>query len=228
MPPEANAEFVCARADLLAVDPRPSDAPRPLVGVAAGTQPLVQDVRAPMPAAPGRPERLDDAYERHGTGNLCRRLEPWAGQREVLVTERRTAVDDAEASQHLVDVRSPSAATSVLVQDNLNPQKLAARYEAFPPEAARRLSDRLEVHDPPKPGSGLNMAAIALGVVRRQCLDRRLPDFSTLPGEVAAWQRDRNTLQVKVDWQCTTAEARVTLTRRYPILDPVTSQWTDH
>jgi hypothetical protein len=181
-----------------------------------------------MPAAPGHPERIDYEYERHGTGNLFMMFEPLAGQREVLVTERRTAVDYAEAIQHLVDVRYPSAETIVLVQDNLNTHTLASLYEAFQPEEARRLIDRLEVHYTPKHGSWLNMAEIELGVVRRQCLDRRIPDFSTLTGEVAAWQRDRNTVQVKVDWQFTTAEARVKLKRLYPILDPVKSKWTDH
>ena len=214
--------------DILEVYQRPYDAHRPLVCFDEGTKPLVQDVRTPMPAAPGRPERIDYEYERHGTGNLFMMFEPLAGQREVLVTERRTAVDYAEAIQHLVDVRYPSAETIVLVQDNLNTHKLASLYEAFPPEEARRLIDRLEVHYTPKHGSWLNMAEIELGVVRRQCLDRRIPDFSTLTGEVAAWQRDRNTLQVKVDWQFTTAEARVKLKRLYPILDPVKSKWTDH
>jgi len=228
IPPEANAEFVCAMEDILEVYQRPYDEHRPLVCFDEGTKPLVQDVRAPMPAAPGRPERIDYEYERHGTGNLFMMFEPLAGQREVLVTERRTAVDYAEAIQHLVDVRYPSAETIVLVQDNLNTHKLASLYEAFPPEEARRLIDRLEVHYTPKHGSWLNMAEIELGVVRRQCLDRRIPDFSTLTGEVAAWQHDRNTVQVKVDWQFTTAEARVKLQRLYPILDPVKSKWTAH
>jgi len=166
-------------------------------------------------------ERLDYEYERNGTGNLFMMCEPLAGQREVLVTARRTAVDYAEAIRHLVDVSHPRAEKIVLVQDNLNTHKLASLYEAFPPEEARRLIDKLEVHYTPKHGSWLNMAEIELGVLRRQCLDRRLPDFATLTGEVAAWQRDRNAEQVRVDWQFTTADARVKLKRLYPILDPV-------
>jgi hypothetical protein len=143
------------------------------------------------------------------------------GQREVLVTERRTAVDDAQAIQPLVDVRYPDAEHIVLVQDHRHTQKLAARYEEFPPEEARRLIDKLEVHDTPKHGSGLNRAEIALGVLRGQCLDRRIPDCATLTGEVAAWQSDRNVVQVKVDWHFTTADARVKRKRLYPILEPV-------
>ncbi len=165
--------------DILEVYQRPYDAQRPLMCFDEGTKQLVQEVRTPLPAAPGRPERIDYEYERHGTGNLFMMFEPLAGRREVLVTERRTAVDDAEAIQHLVDVSYPSAETIVLVQDNLNTHQLASLYEAFPPEEARRLINKLEVHYTPKHGSWLNMAEIELGVVRGQCLDRRIPDFPT-------------------------------------------------
>jgi hypothetical protein len=207
--------------DTLEVYQRPYDVQRPLVCFDEGTKQLVKDVRTPLPAAPGRRERIDYEYERNGTGNLFMMFEPLAGQREVLVTERRTAVDYAEAIRHLVDVCYPRAEKIVLVQDNLNTHKLASLYEAFPPEEARRLIDKLEVHYTPKHGSWLNMAEIELGVVRRQCLDRRIPDFSTLTAEVAAWQSDRNAAQVQVNWQFTTADARVKLKRLYPILEPV-------
>jgi hypothetical protein len=187
----------------------------------AGTKPWVKEVRAPISAVPGRLERIDDEYARHGTGHLCMMCEPLAGQREVLVTARRTAVDSAEAIRPLVDVRSPRAATIVLMQDTLTTHTLASLYEAFPPEEARRLIERLEVHSTPQHGSWLHMAEIALGVLRRQCRDRRLPDFSTWQGEVAAWQGDRNAERVRVDWQFTTADARVKLKRLYPMLEPV-------
>jgi hypothetical protein len=106
-------------------------------------------------------------------------------------------------------------------QDNLTTHKLALLYEAFPPEEARRLLDKLEVHYPPKHGRWLHMAEIDRGVGRRPCLDRRLPDCSTLTAEVAAWQSARNAAQGQVNWQFTTADARVKLKRLYPILEPV-------
>jgi hypothetical protein len=207
--------------DTLEVYQRPYDEHRPLICFDEGSKQLVKEVREPIPAAPSRLERIDYEYERNGTGNLFMMCEPLAGRREVLATVRRTAVDYAEAIRHLVDVSYPRAEIIVLGQDNLNTHKLASLYEAFPPEEARRLIDKLEVHYTPKHGSWLNMAEIELGVLRRQWLDRRLPDFSTLQGEVAAWQRDRNAEQVRVDWQFTTADARVKLKRLYPILDPV-------
>ena len=214
--------------DTLEVYQRPYDKQRPLVCFDEGTKQLVKDVRAPLPAAPGRPERIDYEYERNGTGNLFMMFEPLAGRREVLVTARRTSVDYAEAIQHLVDVSYAKAEKIVLLQDNLNTHKLGSLYEAFPPEEARRLIDKLEVHYTPKHGSWLNIAEIELGVLRGQCLDRRIPDFSMLTSEVAAWQSDRNAAQVKVNWQFTTADARVKLKRLYPILEPVKNKWTDH
>ena len=179
MPPEANAACVCAMEDTLAVYQRPYEVQRPLVCCDDGTKPWVQDVRTPLPAEAGRPERIDDEDERHGTGNLFLMCEPLAGRREVLVTERRTAVDDAEAIQHRLDVSYPRAEKIGLRQDNLNTHQLAALSEAFPPQEARRLLDTLEIHDTPKHGSWLNMAEIAWGVVRGQGLDRRIPDFPT-------------------------------------------------
>ena len=179
MPPEANAACVCAREETLEGSQRPYDAQRPRVCLDAGTKHVVQAGRTPLPAAPGRLDRIAYAYERQGTGNLCMRCEPLAGRREGLGTARRTAVDDAEAIQPLVDVSSPRAEQIVLMQDNLNTHTRAALSEAFPPEDARRLSNKLEGHDTPKHGRWLHMADSALGVVRGQCLDRRLPDFPT-------------------------------------------------
>ena len=90
------------------------------------------------------------------------------------------------------------------------------------------MLDTLEIHDTPKHGSWLNMAEIAWGVVRGQGLDRRIPDFPTLTSAVTAWQSARNAAQVMVDWQFTTADARVKLTRLYPLLEPVKNKWTNH
>jgi len=210
--------------ETLEVYQRPYEPNRPMVCFDEGTKQLVKDVRTPIPAVVGRPEISDYEYERNGTGNLFMMSEPLSGQREVLVTEHRTAVDYALAIRHLVDVCYPHADKIVLVHDNLNTHKPASLYEAFPPEEARRLIDKLEVHYTPKHGSWLNMAEIELGVLQRQCLNRRIPDLATLKSEVAAWQRARNSEQVKVKWQLTTADARIKLKRLYPVVEPVNNE----
>ena len=89
-------------------------------------------------------------------------------------------------------------------------------YEAFEPAEARRIAERLEVHYTPKHGSWLDMAEIEIGVMSRQCLDRRIPDQRTLRREVAAWQAQRNQDAIRVDWRFTTEDARIKLKSLYP------------
>ncbi len=214
--------------DTLNVYQRPYDPARPMVCFDECSKQLVQHIHPPILAAPGQPEIIDYEYERNGTGNLFMLSEPLAGRRAVLVTERRTAQDYAQAIRYLVDEMYPKADKIVLVQDNLNTHKPASLYEAFPPDEARRLIDKLEIHYTPKHGSWLNMAEIELGVLRRQCLDRRIGDLPTLQSEVAAWQRDRNAQQVKVNWQFQTNDARIKLKRLYPVLEPVKTNVVDH
>ena len=134
------------------------------------------------------------------------------------MTERRTAKDFAEVLRWLVDDVHPDAEKVVLVMDNLNTHKLASLYEAFPPEQARRIAERLEIHHTPKHGSWLNMAEIELSVLSRQCLDRRLASRQELCQEVLAWEEERNERAVEVRWRFTTTDARIKLHRLYPSL----------
>ncbi len=178
-----------------------------LAGVLAAT------VRVRHQAAPGQPERFDYEYTRHGTANLFMISEPLVGWRAVHVTERRTAVDFAEVVRWLVEEVHEEAEKVVLVMDNLNTHKLASLYEAFPPEQARRIAEKLEIHHTPKHGSWLNMAEIELSVLARQCLDGRIESSEVLRREVGAWEEDRNERMVGVKWQFTTADARIKLRR---------------
>ncbi len=177
---------------------------------------LVADVTPPLPLQPGQPARVDYEYERCGTANLFMVFEPLAGQQRVTVTERRTAIDFAQMIRVLLEESYPTAEKVVLVLDNLNTHSPAALYEAFEPAEARRLVERLEIHHTPKHASWLNMAETELSVLARQCLDRRIAEREILAGEVAAWEEKRNAAVVKVDWQFTTADARIKLKRLYP------------
>jgi hypothetical protein len=228
IPPDQNADFVCAMEGVLEVYHRPYDAKRPVVCFDEASKQLVKETRTPIAAAPGRPATTDYEYERNGTANMFMIFEPLGGRRHVAVTERRTAVDYAQAIKYLVDVSYREADKIVLVQDNLNTHKPASLYEAFSPEEARRVIERLEIHYTPKHGSWLNMAETELSILSRQCLDRRLPDRATLTSEVAAWERSRNEAKCRIDWQFTTADARVKLKRLYPVLQPVNSDLGDY
>ena len=133
---------------------------------------------------------------------------PLEGWRRVEVTDRRTKVDWAQVVKQLVDEDYPDKDRIVLVMDNLNTHHPSSLYEAFEPAEARRIAERLEIHYTPKHGSWLDMAEIEIGVMSRQCLDRRIPDQRTLRREAAAWQDRRNQEAIKVDWRFTTADAR--------------------
>jgi hypothetical protein len=202
--------------DVLEVYHRDYDPARPVVCLDETSKQLVGETRPPVAAAPGRAERVDYEYERRGTANLFMVTEPMVGRRHVKVTERRTATDFAGLIRELADEWYPGAERVVLVMDNLNTHRLASLYEAFPPEEARRLAERLEVHHTPKHGSWLNIAEIELSVLGRQCLDRRIGSVQELRKEVAVWERRRNRACGTVDWQFTTKDARKKLKRLYP------------
>jgi hypothetical protein len=138
------------------------------------------------------------------------------GGRAVHVTERRTAVDFAEVVRWLVEEVHEEAEEVVLVMDTLNAHKIASLYEAFPPERARRIAEKLEIHHTPKHGSWLNMAEIELSVLARQGLGRRIETREGLEREVEAWEEERNERQVGVKWRFTTADARIKLRHLYP------------
>ena len=205
--------------DVLDVYHRAYDPARPVVAMDETSKQLVGEAVQPLPPEPGRPERFDYEYVRHGTANLFMISEPLAGWRHVMVTDRRTAKDFAEVVRWLAEDVYPEAERVVLVMDNLNTHKLASLYEAFPPEQARRIAERIEVHYTPKHGSWLNVAEIELSVLARQCLDRRIASEDELLDEVAAWEEDRNDRAVGIKWRFTTADARIKLRRLYPAIE---------
>jgi DDE superfamily endonuclease len=151
---------------------------------------------------------------------MCMVFAPLLTWRHVKVSNQRTAVDWAGGRKDLVASHFPAAERSVVVQDNLHTQTPAALDAAFPPQAAQRLWDRWEFPYTPQHGSWFNMAAIALSVLSRQCLNRRIPSQPALQQDVAAWEARRNGNQATVHWQFTTADARGKLKKLYPVLKP--------
>ena len=141
------------------------------------------------------------------------------GWRHVDVTDHRKKEDFARCIKDLVDFHFPDARKIVLVMDNLNTHKPASLYQAFTPQEAKRLMDKLEIHYTPKHGSWLDMAEIELGILQRQCLDRRIPDQKTLKEEVKKWEQRRNQQKATINWRFTTKDARIKLKRLYPIVE---------
>jgi hypothetical protein len=218
IPPEHSAEFVSAMEDVLEIYQRPLDPARPVICMDETSKQLVGETRTVLPMVPGHPQREDYEYERHGVANLFLFCEPLTGWREVQVTDRRTRTDWAVAMRELSDQYYPAAERITVVLDNLNTHGPASFYEAFAPGEARRLAERFEFHYTPKHGSWLNMAEIEFSVLSRQCLQWRIGDAATLRHETQAWKQQRNRASKSVDWQFTTADARIKQTRLYPVI----------
>lgn len=202
--------------DILELYQQPLDPQRPLVCMDEQPVQLVKETRTPLPAKSGQPERYDYEYERAGMTNNFLFIAPLLGWRRVSVMDTKTRLDWAEQVKHLLQVDFPDAERILLVCDNLNTHNLASLYEAFPPEEARMLARRLEIHHTPKHGSWLNIAESELSALTKQCLDRRIPDSDFLRREVTAWFGNRNFHQKLVEWHFTNQDARIKLKRLYP------------
>ncbi len=217
IPPEQDAAFVCQMEQVLEVYKRPYDPRRPVVCMDEQPKQLISETRRPVPAAPGRPDRVDYEYVREGTCTIWMFVEPLGGWRDVRVTETKTAVDWAEQVRRLVDdPRYARAERITLVSDNLNTHGLASLYKAFEPAEALRIARKLELVHTPKHGSWLNVAESELSVLTRQCLGRRIAALPEVAKQAEAWGVRRNRKQVGVDWQFTTENARVKLKQLYP------------
>ena len=177
---------------------------------------LIGEERVPVRAEPGKRRRFDYEYVRNGTANVFMFVDvnrPW---RHAKVTDQRTCIDFAECMRDLVDEHYPDAERIRVVLDNLSAHSAAALYQRFAPAEARRILSRLEFHFTPKHASWLNMVEIEIGVMVRQCLNRRIAAKATLVSEIAAWDRRRNAERAGIDWMFTVERAREKLGRAYP------------
>jgi len=201
---------------VLDVYSRPFDPRFPVICMDEASRQLVAEIRQPLPMRPGDPKRVDSEYVRKGTCNLFLFCEALAGRRYVRVTERRTTIDWAWALRDLLQEHYSAAEKIVLVMDNLNTHTPGSLYQAFAPEEAHALTNRLEIHYTPKHGSWLNIAECEFSVLQRQCLDRRIECAELLAREVHAWESARNQQASKVNWHFKTDDARIKLRRLYP------------
>lgn len=201
--------------DLLALYAQPVSAEEPVICIDEKSKQILKDSRAPLPALPGRFARQDYEYERMGTCNLFVAVEPKCGQRTVVVTDRRTKVDFVIFAQYIIDEVYRSAKRIHVVLDNLNTHFRSCFEEVLGMAEAQTLLQRVEFHYTPKHASWLNMAEIEIGVLDRQCLDRRLPDRDCIVKEVAAWQHQRNVEEKTIKWTFTKQKADEKMAKHY-------------
>ncbi len=215
--PKVDGEYVAGMEDVLDLHAEAPDPDRPVVCFDESPVQLILEVRQPIPAEPGQFERYDCEYRRNGTVNLFVCVDvnrPW---RKVKVTERRAAEDYAQFMRELVDVHYPHAACIRVVQDNYRPTQQAPSMRPSHPPKRGEFCAALEFHYTPRHASWLNMVEIEIGVLRGQCLDRRIDDPNWLRREIDAWERQRNTTGARINWMFTTDKARAKMGRAYPV-----------
>jgi DDE superfamily endonuclease len=201
--------------ELLALYAKPFDAREPVVCFDEKSMQLIGHSRTPLPMSPGVIAKHDYEYVRKGTSNLFVAVEPKAGQRVVSVTEQRGKVDFVEFVTELLGGAYATARRVHLVLDNLNTHFRKSFEDVLGRRAADKLLRRVQFHYTPKHASWLNMAEIEIGILSRQCLDRRLADRETLRREVQQWQLDRNAMSQTIEWKFTRQDADRKLGRHY-------------
>ena len=203
--------------DILDVYTRKYNEKRPLVCLDEVPKQLIGEVRVPLPGLKGKISRYDTEYKRNGTCVIFMSCAPLKGWRRAEVTERRTKTDFAHQIKKLVTIDFPDAEKIVLVLDNLNIHTIGSLYLTFPPEEARMLRDKLEIHYTPKHGSWLNMAETEINVLVNHGLSKRIPTIEQMTKEVKAWNKVRNKAASKINWRFSTDDARIKLKRLYPL-----------
>jgi transposase len=214
--PQVDGEYVARMEDVLDLYAEEPDPKRPVVCFDESPTQLIGEVREPIPPKPGQLERYDCEYKRNGTANLFIFLDAHRSWRKVKVTDRRAAEDFAACMRELADIHFPEAERIRVVLDNLSTHSAGSLYQAFPPCEARRVLRRLEFHFVPKHASWLNMVEIEIGVLRAQCLDRRIETREHLVSEIEAWEQQRNASGAQIEWMFTTDKARAKMGRAYP------------
>ncbi len=211
-----DGEYIARMEDLLDLYAEPHDPKRPVVCFDESPIQLIGEVRVPIVAKPGKRYRYDSEYKRNGTANLFVMVDANRSWRKVKVTDRRANQDFAVCMRDLIDVDYPDADKIRVVMDNLSTHTASAVYQTFPPAEARRILRRLEFHYTPKHASWLNIVEIEIGVMRRQCLDRRIASRDLLETEIRAWERRRTESGARIRWMFSTEQARVKMAKSYP------------
>lgn len=217
IPPQQNGQFVARMERVLQVYCRPYDPRRPVVCMDEQAVQLVSWSRQPVPMSRGRAKRIDYEYVRQGTCTVWMFVEPLGCWRDVRVSVQKTAIDWAHQVRALVDdPRYADVERITLVCDNLNTHDIGSLYEAFDPQEAARLAEKLEIVHTPKHGSWLNMAEVELSVLTRQAFAEPADSQEAVQARCAAWASRRNASQTGIAWQFTTADARIKLEYLYP------------
>lgn len=200
--------------DVLSIYNLDYDPLRPVICVDELPFQLLGEKVSPIAMKSGAVKKFDYEYTRCGVASVFLAFEPLSGKRLVRVYRQRTKTDYCRFQQEVGKFWN-KADVIVEVQDNLNTHNASSFYENLPPEEAFLLMNRFEFHYTPKKGSWLNMAELELSAISRQCLARRIDTIEVLTREIECLVKERNKLEIKVNWQFTKENARTKLNRHY-------------
>lgn len=200
---------------LLELYARPLSHAEPVICIDEKSLQLLGHSREPLPMSERAAAKHDYEYTRNGTTNLFVAVEPKAGRRVVSVTEHRGKVDFVAFIGELLTTVYAKARRVHLVLDNLNIHFRKCFDDVMGTRTAAKLLRRVEFHYTPKHASWLNMAEIEIGILSRQCLNRRIDSRQHLRSEVDAWQQVRNALERTIEWKFTRQDADHKLSRHY-------------
>ena len=210
-----NAEYIAQMEHILTLYAEPADPMYPIINFDEAGKQLIEHIKVPKAMAPGQCHKVDYEYKRSGVANIFMFLDRHKGWRKAKATDYKCAVDFAHCMKELVDDDYPEANKIRVVLDNFSTHKASALYKAYPPAEARRILNKLEFHYTPKHASWLNMAEIEIGVMSRQCLDRRIADMNTLKQELSVWATKRNEERATIKWMFDVNAARSKLNKAY-------------
>ena len=219
-----NAEYIAQMEDVLALYSEEPDEAYPVVNFDEAGKQLVDHINQPIPMTPGHCEKVDYEYKRSGVANIFMFFDRHRGWRKAKATWKKCATDFAQCMKELVDEDYPNATKVQVVLDNFSTHSPGSLYKAFEPQEARRILSRLEFHYTPKHASWLNMAEIEIGVMSKQCLDRRISNMGMLKAELLAWETKRNEEKATIKWMFDVDAARTKLHRAYDNLRGSTNQ----
>jgi hypothetical protein len=211
---EITPEYRECMYDILDLYEEPYDPKRPVIGFDEKPKQLIEDSRKSIAMQQGKSEKQDYEYIRKGTANIFMAVEPKGGKRCTQVTNARAMKDFAIFLRMLVK-KYADADCIRIVLDNLSTHKPKALYDTFWPEQAEEILQKVEFHYTPKHASWLNVAEIEIGVMDKECTDRRIKDREMLKQEVRAWTIRRNRQRKKIDWTFTKQKADKKLSKHY-------------
>ena len=187
----------------------------PVICMDEKSKQLIENTRKPIKMKAGQVLKEDYEYKRNGTKNLFVAVEPKAGKHIVQLTQTRTKKDFAHFIKRLTDEFYPKAKKITIVLDNLNTHFEKSIIETFCAKESERILNKIEFCHTPVHASWLNMAEIEIGILERECLNRRIANEKEMVDEIKAWTESKNKQKMKINWSFTKRDAYKKLSRKY-------------